>query len=263
MPKPLDAALALALAATAAGGALAQDGEACATVHLSDPGWTDITSTNAVAGVLLGALGYEADVATLSVPVGYEAMKTGDVDVFLGNWMPRAAGVPRRSGGGGRGRGADPQPHRRQVHPRGARLRRRAGRERLRGPRGARRRVRPGDLRHRERRAGQPEHPGDDREGRLRPGRLGGGRVGRAGDAGAGRPRRAGRGLDRVPRLGAAPDEHRARADLPLGRRRLLRPRLRRRRGPTRSRAPAGPRSAPTRPRSSPTSSSPSRWRTS
>ncbi len=87
MTKPLDAALALALA-LAAGAASAQDGEACATVRLSDPGWTDINATNAVASVLLGALGYEADVATLSVPVGYEAMKTGDVDVFLGNWMP-------------------------------------------------------------------------------------------------------------------------------------------------------------------------------
>ena len=84
---PLDIALAAALAA-AAGGALAQDGEGCATVRLSDPGWSDIAATNATAGVVLDALGYEADVATLSVPVGYEAMKTGDVDVFLGNWMP-------------------------------------------------------------------------------------------------------------------------------------------------------------------------------
>ena len=89
MTKPL--ALAAALAALAAGTASAQDGEACATVHLSDPGWTDISATNGVAGVLLDALGYEADVATLSVPVGYEAMKTGDVDVFLGNWMPAQA----------------------------------------------------------------------------------------------------------------------------------------------------------------------------
>ena len=88
MARSLDIALAAALAAAPAAGVLAQDGEACATVHLSDPGWSDIAATNATASVLLGALGYEADVATLSVPVGYEAMKTGDVDVFLGNWMP-------------------------------------------------------------------------------------------------------------------------------------------------------------------------------
>lgn len=82
----------LALAATAlalaAGSAAAADAPACRTVRLSDPGWTDITSTNAIASTLLGALGYEADVKTLSVPIGYEAMKNKDIDVFLGNWMP-------------------------------------------------------------------------------------------------------------------------------------------------------------------------------
>ncbi len=79
--------LALALAAHAAAAA-AQDPESCQTIELSDPGWTDISATNGVAAVLLAALGYEANISTLSVPVGYEAMKSGDVDVFLGNWMP-------------------------------------------------------------------------------------------------------------------------------------------------------------------------------
>lgn len=64
------------------------DGDACRTIRMSDPGWTDITSTNGVASVLLGALGYDADVKTLSVPIGYQSMKTGEIDVFLGNWMP-------------------------------------------------------------------------------------------------------------------------------------------------------------------------------
>lgn len=64
------------------------DGDSCKTIHMSDPGWTDITSTNGVTGVLLTALGYEPDIKTLSVPIGYQAMKTGEVDVFLGNWMP-------------------------------------------------------------------------------------------------------------------------------------------------------------------------------
>lgn len=63
----------------------------CQTVRLSDPGWTDITATNGVASVVLSALGYRADVRTLSVPIGYEAMKRGDIDVFLGNWMPAQA----------------------------------------------------------------------------------------------------------------------------------------------------------------------------
>ncbi|WP_299846118.1 choline ABC transporter substrate-binding protein [uncultured Paracoccus sp.] len=67
--------------------ALADD-EACKAVRLSDPGWTDITATNGVASVVLQGLGYEPEISTLSVPVGYEALKTGDTDVFLGNWMP-------------------------------------------------------------------------------------------------------------------------------------------------------------------------------
>ena len=68
--------------------ASAADPATCETIRLSDPGWTDITSTNSVASVLLDGLGYTADVKTMSVPIGYEALKTGNIDVFLGNWMP-------------------------------------------------------------------------------------------------------------------------------------------------------------------------------
>lgn len=66
----------------------AADAASCKTVRMSDPGWTDITSTNAIAGVILAGLGYAQDVKTLSVPIGYESMKNKNVDVFLGNWMP-------------------------------------------------------------------------------------------------------------------------------------------------------------------------------
>ncbi|MFN3720658.1 MAG: choline ABC transporter substrate-binding protein [Rhizobium rhizophilum] len=79
------AALGLLLLSTAAS---AQDGESCKTIRLSDPGWTDITATNGVATVILEALGYQPDVKTLSVPIGYQSMKNGEIDVFLGNWMP-------------------------------------------------------------------------------------------------------------------------------------------------------------------------------
>ena len=78
-------ALALVLAAAPA---FANDPEACATVRLSDPGWTDITATNGVANAVLTGLGYKPNIATLSVPIGYEALKKGETDVFLGNWMP-------------------------------------------------------------------------------------------------------------------------------------------------------------------------------
>lgn len=73
----------LALLATPA---LAQD--ACTSVSLSDVGWTDITATTSAAKQVLEALGYEVDVQVLSVPVTFEALSQGDLDVFLGNWMP-------------------------------------------------------------------------------------------------------------------------------------------------------------------------------
>ncbi|SOC10616.1 choline ABC transporter substrate-binding protein [Rhodobacter maris] len=60
----------------------------CDKVVFSDVGWTDITATTAATSVVLEALGYETDVKVLSVPVTYTALAGGDVDVFLGNWMP-------------------------------------------------------------------------------------------------------------------------------------------------------------------------------
>jgi glycine betaine/proline transport system substrate-binding protein len=87
----LASTLTLALAVACGSPVLAADAEACKAIRLSDPGWTDITSTNALASALVTALGYEPEVSTLSVPVGFEGMKSGDVDVFLGNWMPSHA----------------------------------------------------------------------------------------------------------------------------------------------------------------------------
>ncbi|MDD7971740.1 choline ABC transporter substrate-binding protein [Roseinatronobacter alkalisoli] len=60
----------------------------CDQITFSDVGWTDITATTAVATTLLDALGYDTTTLVLSVPVTYTSMANGDVDVFLGNWMP-------------------------------------------------------------------------------------------------------------------------------------------------------------------------------
>ena len=60
----------------------------CDKVTFSDVGWTDITATTAAATVVLDALGYETEIKILSVPVTYTSMAAGDIDVFLGNWMP-------------------------------------------------------------------------------------------------------------------------------------------------------------------------------
>ncbi len=60
----------------------------CETITFSDVGWTDITATTAATTVVLDALGYDTDIKVLSVPVTYISLAEGDVDVFLGNWMP-------------------------------------------------------------------------------------------------------------------------------------------------------------------------------
>ena len=62
--------------------------EGCDKVTFSDVGWTDITATTASASMLLEALGYETETKILSVPVTYAGLAGGDIDVFLGNWMP-------------------------------------------------------------------------------------------------------------------------------------------------------------------------------
>ena len=61
---------------------------ACRVVRLSDVGWTDVTATTAVLAHVLGSLGYEPRVTVLSVPVTFASLRNGDVDAFLGNWMP-------------------------------------------------------------------------------------------------------------------------------------------------------------------------------
>jgi glycine betaine/proline transport system substrate-binding protein len=72
---------------TASSYSLAEDAS-CATVKLGDPGWSDIAVTNGIASVLLDGLGYKAQIQTLAVPIIFAGLQKGQVDVFLGNWMP-------------------------------------------------------------------------------------------------------------------------------------------------------------------------------
>ena len=81
----------LATAAVIALGAVpafAQDAESCEAVEFSDVGWTDITATTALTTTVLEGLGYAPDIKILSVPVTLTSVSRGDIDVFLGNWMP-------------------------------------------------------------------------------------------------------------------------------------------------------------------------------
>ncbi|MEM1075411.1 MAG: choline ABC transporter substrate-binding protein [Pseudomonadota bacterium] len=86
-----------AVTAVCAGAAWAD----CNTVTFSDVGWTDITATTAATTAVLDALGYETDIKILSVPVTYTSLADGNIDVFLGNWMPTMEGdiAPYREAG--------------------------------------------------------------------------------------------------------------------------------------------------------------------
>ena len=64
----------------------------CETVRFSDVGWTDITATTATTSEILKGLGYQPEIELLSVPVTYNSLAAGNIDVFLGNWMPTMEG---------------------------------------------------------------------------------------------------------------------------------------------------------------------------
>jgi glycine betaine/proline transport system substrate-binding protein len=93
MIKRLTTLMLLASASLLPQSSFAADDARCATVNQSDPGWTDIAATNAVSGVVLNALGYQQKVQNLSVALAFQGLKTGQLDVFLGNWMPAQAPV--------------------------------------------------------------------------------------------------------------------------------------------------------------------------
>ena len=199
-------------------------------VTFSDVGWTDITATTAATTAVLDALGYETDVKVLSVPVTYTSLAEGDIDVFLGNWMPTME--------------ADIAPYRE------------AGtvdtvRANLEGAKYTLATNAAGAALGIDRFATSPQNAEalDDKIYGIEPGNDGNRLIldmieadafGLPGFESWKAPSRAcwrrsprieaGR-ADRLPRLGAAPDERQFRPDLPRGRRRLLRPRFRRRHG--------------------------------
>ena len=80
-------------AALPAFAATAAEPDGCRTVRFSDVGWTDITATNGVATAVLTGLGYKPNVATLSVPVGYEALKKGDEVITQGGLIGKVIAV--------------------------------------------------------------------------------------------------------------------------------------------------------------------------
>ena len=60
----------------------------CKQVNFGMVGWTDVQATTATATTLLEYLGYQVNSTELSVPQVYDKLSKGELDVFLGNWMP-------------------------------------------------------------------------------------------------------------------------------------------------------------------------------
>ncbi len=73
---------------TMGGGAQAADAETCKSVRFADVGWTEIQVISEIASNMFTSLGYTGEVKTLSVPITFASLKSKDVDVFFGNWMP-------------------------------------------------------------------------------------------------------------------------------------------------------------------------------
>lgn len=64
-------------------------------VRITSVGWTDVTVTSELAVAILQSLGYSSSNMMTSLPICYQALATGEADVFLGNWMPSMESVAR------------------------------------------------------------------------------------------------------------------------------------------------------------------------
>jgi glycine betaine/proline transport system substrate-binding protein len=85
--KKLLACLLLALTSLGAS-AQSKEDATCHTVRFVDIGWTDITSTTALASVVFQGLGYDPKITQASVPISLAGLKTKQIDVSLGYWWP-------------------------------------------------------------------------------------------------------------------------------------------------------------------------------
>ncbi|WP_447553514.1 ABC transporter substrate-binding protein [Vreelandella sp. EE22] len=99
-PHPLTKALsllALGAAATAAPAAFSDD----ETLDFGVPAWPGITVKTEIAEQLLNPLGYDTRAQQIGLQVIYQGIESGDIDVFLGVWLPaqREMFNPRKESG--------------------------------------------------------------------------------------------------------------------------------------------------------------------
>lgn len=59
-----------------------------ATLNFGVPAWPGITVKNEIASQLLSPLGYETHSHEVGLQIIYQGLKSGDLDVFLGGWLP-------------------------------------------------------------------------------------------------------------------------------------------------------------------------------
>ena len=76
--------------------ALSQPVWASKEIHFANVTWTGVTVKTELAKNILTSLGYETRSSNLSVPIVYQALSTGDADVFLGNWMPTMESIANK-----------------------------------------------------------------------------------------------------------------------------------------------------------------------
>ncbi|SAK86283.1 substrate-binding region of ABC-type glycine betaine transport system [Caballeronia catudaia] len=81
-------ACAAALAATQTAHAQGAEDASCRTVRFVDIGWTDITTTTALASVVFEGLGYAPRTTVASVPISLAGLKSKQIDISLGYWWP-------------------------------------------------------------------------------------------------------------------------------------------------------------------------------
>lgn len=95
--KPLASGIALATTALFASVAHADD----KTLDFGVPAWPGITVKTAIAEQLLNPLGYETSTHDIGLQVIYQGIESGDIDAFLGAWLPaqREMFNPRKESG--------------------------------------------------------------------------------------------------------------------------------------------------------------------
>ncbi|QNU60718.1 ABC transporter substrate-binding protein [Vreelandella titanicae] len=95
--KPLASGIALATTALFASATHADD----QTLDFGVPAWPGITVKTAIAEQLLNPLGYETSTQEIGLQVIYQGIESGDIDAFLGAWLPaqREMFNPRKESG--------------------------------------------------------------------------------------------------------------------------------------------------------------------